>query len=76
MNDLNLYLPLDFHSNESCYRRGLFVEVARCFLETNSKQAFKDSLFEQVCYEIIYFKFSFVLVLVLSVEQCVHFLMA
>ena len=47
MFEIHLFFS-DFHSNESCYRRSLFVEIARCFLEINSKQAFKDTLFEPV----------------------------
>ncbi|XP_012942887.2 serine/threonine-protein phosphatase 4 regulatory subunit 4 isoform X2 [Aplysia californica] len=46
--DILAMLKEDFHGNESCHRRSLFVEIARCYLEVNSKQAFKDALYEHV----------------------------
>lgn len=41
-------LKEDFYGSNSCYRRSLFLELAGCYLQVNSKQAFKDHFYDQV----------------------------
>ncbi|GFR62723.1 serine/threonine-protein phosphatase 4 regulatory subunit 4 [Elysia marginata] len=41
-------LKEDFYGSDSCYRRSLFLELAGCYLQVNSKQAFKDHFYDQV----------------------------
>ncbi|KAK3799239.1 hypothetical protein RRG08_054366 [Elysia crispata] len=41
-------LKEDFFGSDSCYQRSLFLELAGCYLQVNSKQAFKDHFYDQV----------------------------
>ncbi|XP_059161165.1 serine/threonine-protein phosphatase 4 regulatory subunit 4-like isoform X2 [Physella acuta] len=38
----------EFRESRSCYQRSLFIDLARCYLEVNSKQAFKENLYEVI----------------------------
>ncbi|XP_055879993.1 serine/threonine-protein phosphatase 4 regulatory subunit 4-like isoform X2 [Biomphalaria glabrata] len=38
----------DFHKSDSCYCRSLFIDLAKCYLQVNSKQAFKDNFYELI----------------------------
>ncbi|CAG5126044.1 unnamed protein product, partial [Candidula unifasciata] len=38
----------EFHRSDSCFRRSLFIDLAFCYLQINSKQAFKDNFFDYI----------------------------